>query len=168
MFIGRGHCRSTVYKFASHFCKLSKLQGHCGGVSSYGHTTTFASLRLVASKCSRIWKQDPEEFLLWTYLHYLQRTLVCSSWFHLDYQKKGKPPRDFQDRSCESRVVLQISENVLCCKMTANTASTDSSRNRTQWFCRWIVVCFMCAHESSYVYSYVCTKESCLDDKLVR
>ncbi len=40
---------------------------------------------------------------------------------------------------------------------------TDSSRIRTKWFCRWIVVCFVCAHESSYVgglscVSCVCTK----------
>jgi hypothetical protein len=27
-------------------------------------------------------------------------------------------------------------------------------------------VCFVCVYESSYVYSYVCPKESCLDDKL--
>ncbi len=32
----------------------------------------------------------------------------------------------------------------------------------------WIVVCFMCVRESSCVYSYVCVKASCLDDKLVR
>jgi hypothetical protein len=29
-------------------------------------------------------------------------------------------------------------------------------------------VYFLCVHESSYVYSYVCAKASCLDDKLVR
>jgi hypothetical protein len=26
---------------------------------------------------------------------------------------------------------------------------TESWRNRTKWFCRWIVMCFMCVHESS-------------------
>ena len=35
-------------------------------------------------------------------------------------------------------------------------------------FCRWIVVCFMCAHEISYVYSHVCVKAPCFDDNLVR
>ena len=40
--------------------------------------------------------------------------------------------------------------------------------NPTERFCRWIVVCFMCEHESSYVYSYVCVKTSFLDDQLVR
>jgi hypothetical protein len=30
---------------------------------------------------------------------------------------------------------------------------TDGSRIRTKWLCLWIVTCFMCTHESSYVSS---------------
>jgi hypothetical protein len=41
-------------------------------------------------------------------------------------------------------------------------------RSPTNRFCRWIVVCFMCAHEISYVYSHVCVKTPCFDDNLVR
>jgi hypothetical protein len=40
-------------------------------------------------------------------------------------------------------------------------------RSPTNRFCRWIVVCFMCAHEISYVYSHVCVKAPCFDDNLV-
>ena len=35
-------------------------------------------------------------------------------------------------------------------------------------FCRWIIGCFMCAHELSYVYSHVWSKAPCVDDNLVR
>ena len=36
-----------------------------------------------------------------------------------------------------------------------------------KWFCRWIFVCFVCAHESSYIYLHVCAKAPCLDDNPV-
>jgi hypothetical protein len=45
---------------------------------------------------------------------------------------------------------------------------TDTRRSSTKRFCWWIVVCFMCAHDNSYVYSHVCAKAPCLDDNLVR
>jgi hypothetical protein len=47
------------------------------------------------------------------------------------------------------------------------SSCSDTWRSPTKRFSRWIVVCFMCAHESSYVYSHVCSKAPCFDDNLV-
>ena len=55
----------------------------------------------------------------------------------------------FQDE--QARYVLQRSWKCSC---------TDTWRRQTKWFCRWIVVFVMCAHETSYVYSYECVKSS--------
>jgi hypothetical protein len=63
----------------------------------------------------------------------------------------------FQDE--QARYVLQRSWKCSC---------TDTWRRQTKWFCRWIVVVVMCAHETLYVYSHECAKSSCFDENLAR
>jgi hypothetical protein len=41
---------------------------------------------------------------------------------------------------------------------TCKYRCADTWRMPTKCFCRWIVVCFICDHEFSYVYSHVCAK----------
>ena len=49
---------------------------------------------------------------------------------------------------------------------SALTLSPVIKTRHMKRFCRWVVVCFMCVHETSYVYSHVCScsKAPCLDD----
>jgi hypothetical protein len=61
------------------------------------------------------------------------------------------------------------SSSVLCpLERVSKDGCPDRWRSPTKWLCWWIVVCFMCSHEVTYVESHVCVKTSCLDDDLVR
>jgi hypothetical protein len=64
---------------------------------------------------------------------------------------------------CRSRTNCQVFFEFLAhmsfCEMSRTV------RGKEQWFCRVIVVCFMCPHDSSYVYSYlfICLQTGPLD-----
>ena len=68
----------------------------------------------------------------------------------------------FQDE--EVRYVLQKTWKCYVFQRTWKCNCTDTWRNQTKWFCRWIVGCIMCAHETSYVHSHECVKSRCFDE----